>query len=165
MELYIKPDHIEYLGPKYNIQLSEREESWGSGYDDSGFDLFIPYNKDTVDGTWVFPGNSTIRIPLGIKVIRGSCEYGTFPYYIYVRSSISKTPLRLANNQGIIDAGYRGELIIALDNISPIKWTLYPGTRLVQSCMPSLSPFNVSLVDKDFDDTERGEGGFGSTGV
>ena len=80
------------------------------------------------------------------------------------RSSISKTPLRISNNQGIIDAGYRGELIIALDNISPVKWILYPGTRLVQSCMPSLTPFNVSIVDKAFDETERGVNGFGSTG-
>ena len=164
MELYITQEHRDYLGPKYQIQNTEREEQWGSGYDDSGFDLFIPYNKDTEDGTWVFPGNTTIRIPLGIKMIRGSCEFGTFPYYVYARSSISKTPLRISNNQGIIYAGYRGELIIALDNISPVKWILYPGTRLVQSCMPSLTPFNVSIVDKAFDETERGVNGFGSTG-
>ena len=70
----------------------------------------------------------------------------------------------MANNQGIIDAGYRGELMVALDNITPKQWILNPGTRLVQVCMHDLSPFMVSKVDKDFETTERGEGGFGSTG-
>jgi dUTP pyrophosphatase len=83
------------------------------------------------------------------------------------RSSISKMPLRLANSVGIIDAGYRGNLIAAVDNID--KATVYnvaPDTRLFQICSPDLSVFlKVEVVDViPGGPTLRGEGGFGSTG-
>ena len=93
-------------------------------------------------------------------------------YYLYPRSSISKTPLRLANSVGIIDSGYRGNLIAKLDNTGYHKTGIHSrdfetqnGDKYVQICMPDLSPFTVSLVDNinDLGTTERGDGGFGST--
>ena len=128
---------------------------------------------------WKVSPKETIKIPLGIKIVRTDGYYHrednqqnpfnianrTLPFYIYPRSSISKTPLRLANSVGIIDSGYRGELIAVFDNISDYEHIILPGTRLVQVCLPSLLPFSVKLVDDDFLTTERGEGGFGSTGV
>ena len=87
------------------------------------------------------------------------------PYYMYARSSIYKTPFMLANNVGIIDSGYRGNLGIALYNHTQHSEEVKSGTRLTQICMPDLSPnFHVLLVNK-LDDTERGQGGFGSTGT
>lgn len=91
------------------------------------------------------------------------------PFYTYARSSISKTPLRLANNQGIIDAGYRGSIIGMFDNISSHDtWHVDPYTRLLQICAPSLMPIYVDVVET-FEDlgpsTARGSGGFGSTGM
>ena len=169
MELWIKPAAADLVGP-YMMQLTEHNEKVtahreGKEYADSGFDLYIPLNPDHNEGKWVFPPHTTVKIPLGIKMVNRDAGGGrTDPFYIYARSSISKTPLRLANNQGIIDAGYRGELMVALDNIAPKQWILNPGTRLVQVCMHDLSPFMVSKVDEDFETTERGEGGFGSTG-
>jgi dUTP pyrophosphatase len=75
----------------------------------------------------------------------------------------------LANSIGIIDAGYRGNYIAAFDNIRPQAFTVEKGQRLVQICPPNLTyPLRVELVD-DLDfasamQTERGAGGFGSTG-
>jgi dUTP pyrophosphatase len=88
------------------------------------------------------------------------------PFYTYARSSISKTPLRLANNQGIIDAGYRGSLIGMLDCIK-CKYYTEPYSRLLQICAPGLVPIYVEIVDTIDElgpNTLRGEGGFGSTG-
>ena len=86
------------------------------------------------------------------------------PYYLYPRSSISKTDLRLANSVGIIDSGYRGNIIGIFDYIGNTKMTINKGTRLVQLCSHNLLPFkSITIVDK-LDDTERGDGGIGSTG-
>lgn len=101
-------------------------------------------------------------------------------FYLYPRSSISKTRMRLANSVGIIDAGYRGDLIAAIDTIgifgSTDIWHIWNETlapvkkydRYFQVCAPDLSPFLVHLVETEQElspPTERGSGGFGSTGV
>jgi dUTP pyrophosphatase len=101
-------------------------------------------------------------------------------FYLYPRSSISKTRMRLANSVGIIDAGYRGDLIAAVDSIgvfgSTDIWHIWKETlspikkydRYFQVCAPDLSPFLVHIVDTEHDlspPTTRGQGGFGSTGV
>jgi dUTPase len=101
-------------------------------------------------------------------------------FYLYPRSSISKTRMRLANSVGIIDAGYRGDLIAAVDTIglfgSTDIWHIWKETlspiqkydRYFQVCAPDLSPFLVHLVEREEDlsqPTARGHGGFGSTGV
>ena len=88
-------------------------------------------------------------------------------YYLYPRSSICvRTPLRLANSVGVIDSGYRGHILAMFDNISADKsCSILQGQRIVQVCPPNLTyPLVVTLVDR-MDDTARGAGGFGSTGV
>ena len=84
-------------------------------------------------------------------------------YYLYPRSSISKTGLMLANSTGIIDAGYRGNIIAAFYNNNKEPYTIKPLTRLVQICAPNLENINIKIVDS-LSDTIRGENGFGSTG-
>lgn len=84
-------------------------------------------------------------------------------YYLYPRSSLSKTPLRLANSVGIIDSSYRGEIIAAVDNISEEDFEIKQGERLFQLCSPTLEPINYIITD-ELTETKRGEGGFGSTG-
>jgi dUTP pyrophosphatase len=95
---------------------------------------------------------------------------------MYPRSSLSKTQLRLANSTGIIDAGYRGHLIGMFDvvnvqpNSSDDREADFFGKkfdRYLQICAPGLVPILVEVVDSKEelgDETERGEGGFGSTG-
>ena len=91
-------------------------------------------------------------------------------YYMYPRSSISKTKLRLANATGIIDSGYRGHLIGMFDliNLSENQeYVVEEYDRLLQICAPGLVPIVVevvNIIDELGNQTERGSGGFGSTG-
>ena len=123
--------------------------------DDAGFDLYCPQQE------LIEPGE-TILLKMGI-----ACEmhddYLPTSYMLVPRSSISKTPLRMANSIGIIDAGYRGEIMAAVDNNSDDDYMVVPGQRLFQLVHPTLYPINAKIVDK-LTDTERGDGGFGSTG-
>ena len=96
---------------------------------------------------------------------------------MYPRSSLSKTQLRLANSVGIIDSGYRGHLmgmfdVVNIDSseLSHNKEGDYFGKeydRYLQICAPGLVPIIVEIVNSKEDlgeETERGDGGFGSTG-
>jgi len=95
-------------------------------------------------------------------------------YYLYPRSSIVKTCMRLANSVGIIDSGYRGEIMAVVDkNNSVNDWKTVlkrdckQYDRLFQICAGDLQPFRVEIVESESElsgVTERGDGGFGSTG-
>ena len=150
-----------------NLQLYPQNETTVTLYSnhahyhtgDCGLDLFFP--EDVI----FQPGESKI-VNLQVKAA-ATMDGHPISYDIRPRSSISKTPLRLANSIGTIDAGYRGNLMVALDHIK--HWYEEPylveaGTRLVQICSPTLSPISMTIVD-ELDNTDRGEGGFGSTGV
>ena len=179
---------------EHNTKVSEhasKKDTYLYNYADSGFDLFIPKNDMEEDGSWVIGPFETRCISLKVKLrmtyVRyedpsvykrsiNSCGSHTLisksdiptrslPYCIYSRSSISKTPLMLANGVGIMDAGYRGECKVALKNISNSEYVIQPYTRLVQACRPDLGPFGVRIVNEEFDTTARGSGGFGSTGL
>ena len=83
---------------------------------DSGLDIYI------IENQIINPGE-TIRLKLGI-----SCEsLDAKSYFLMPRSSLSKTPLRLANSVGLIDAGYRGEIMAAVDNIRILNTRLKLG--------------------------------------
>ena len=79
------------------------------------------------------------------------------------RSSISKTPLRLANSIGLIDGGYRGELMAMCDKIKNDSYTLEKGQRLFQIVACDCYQITYDLTDQ-LSETSRGTGGFGSTG-
>jgi dUTP pyrophosphatase len=86
-------------------------------------------------------------------------------YYLYPRSSISKTPLMLANHVGVVDSGYRGKIMAALRHVTGnIPYDIKRGDRLIQICSRDLSPFDFRL-STELSSSDRGEGGFGSTGV
>jgi dUTPase len=81
---------------------------------------------------------------------------------------LSKTQLRLANNTGIIDAGYRGPLIGMFDCLTNDEYEVSGFTRLLQVCAPGLAPIYVRVIDTIAElgpNTSRGEGGIGSTGL
>jgi dUTP pyrophosphatase len=124
---------------------------------DSGLDLFFPERVEVDPHTTKF-------IDLGIQ-----CEAmndngeKSVSYYLYPRSSISKTPLRMANSVGIIDAGYRGNIMVAVDNISDMPYVVEKGQRLFQICGPTLESIEMKIVN-ELSNTDRGNNGFGSTG-
>lgn len=84
---------------------------------------------------------------------------------VYARSGLaSKQGLAPANKVGVIDADYRGELMVALHNHSSEKRTVNCGDRIAQMV---IAPYLTAQFDEceDLNDTVRGEGGFGSTGT
>jgi len=149
-----------------------------SQHADSGFDLLIPFDYSEHENGYTDNRitNVTFRAPLGVKCSMLRIE-STRPcgYYLYPRSSIVKTPFRLSNSVGIIDSGYRGEIMAVVDNIDSenndikvcIRKYMSFMTRMFQICSPTLEPFLVEIVDseEELGSTERGSGGFGSTGV
>ena len=99
------------------------------------------------------------KIPLGI-----ACEpYWKNGYYLFPRSSISKTSLIQVNSVGIIDPTYRGQLTGAVRNLGDEPYEIKAGDRLFQLCIHTLTAFKIRLVEK-LSETKRGRGGFGSTG-
>lgn len=154
-----------------------------SKYADSGFDLLIPFDYSEHENGYTENriSNVTFRALLGVKCSMSRID-STIPllvpcgYYLYPRSSIVKTPFRLSNSVGIIDSGYRGEIMAVVDNIDSanndmkacIRKYMTPMTRMFQICSPTLEPFLVEIVDTEEalgSSTERGNGGFGSTGL
>jgi len=136
-------------------------------YPNAGFDVFFPEE-------YVFNSSNSVFASMGIKcemrILDTTVPRGRWiptSYYSYPRSSISKTPLMLANSVGIIDSGYRGPIIGAFRNISSEQqpYIVEKNSRLLQLCAPDLRPIIVQMVDESFfETTERGDGGFGSTG-
>jgi dUTP pyrophosphatase len=118
----------------------------------SGYDLYVPEDTIVEPRSTVF-----LNHKVSAKTTSGS------GFYLYPRSSLSRTPLRLANSVGIIDPNYRGGLIAALQNTSDERYVIQRGTRLVQICLPDLRPFEVIFVD-ELERTTRGGAGFGSSG-
>lgn len=121
---------------------------------DSGYDLY--YCGPTVH----LAPFQEVLLGLGVKgELVGSNIHG---YELWPRSSIRKTPLQLSNSIGLIDHGYRGEIMATVRNVSMNTFTIIKGAKLFQLCMPDKRPFHVDIVD-DLSDTVRGSGGFGST--
>ena len=150
MKLLIKPT-ADYVKTLYN-----NHEHYNEG--DSGLDLFCP--EDIIIG----PGE-TMKIDLQIQceALHDNIVSTNVSYYLYPRSSIIKTPLRLANSVGIIDAGYRGNIIACVDNIKNYEFKIEKGSRLFQICGPTLEPIEIRVVN-ELSNSQRGSGGFGSTG-
>ncbi|MBA42502.1 MAG: deoxyuridine 5'-triphosphate nucleotidohydrolase [Magnetococcales bacterium] len=155
--------------PKYTLLIKSSNETVEAFYKDhstyhtgdSGLDLFTIGDKKTEVGETYF-----LNLGIECEMIENSTGRNV-SYYLYPRSSLSKTPLRLANSVGIIDAGYRGSIIAAVDHINrdytnEETYTIKNGTRLVQICSPNLEPFDFKLVS-ELSKTKRGAGGFGST--
>ncbi len=106
------------------------------------------------------PGE-TVKMPTGIAV---SLEADSgYVLLTYARSSLAtKHGLAPANCVGVIDLDYRGEIFIPLHNSSDKSYTVSPGERIAQLVVTPVVMPEVTETDT-LDDTERGEGGFGST--
>jgi hypothetical protein len=136
-------------------------------FPDAGFDLTTPYLKSSSIGSHHFKCHKVNKLDLGVKcraVLYDSAgSSSNTGYYMYPRSSISKSCIRLANSVGIIDAGYRGPLIAMLDVVYGDECYLNAYDKMFQICAPNLVPIVAVLVDDLGATTMRGEGGFGST--
>lgn len=153
------PDSLRELYEKY-------AETWNtllldttideSLYVNDGFDLYVPHDIQC---------EQFVKIDFGVKIqTTRVTETRRYPCgtKLYARSSITKTPLRLTNSVGVIDPGYRGNIMGVFDVLAPTS--IEKHSRLVQLCADA--PFFVKIIEKDdLTLTDRGERGFGSSGI
>lgn len=166
LKIFIDSDDND-LKKKYIDTINERNQKIidNINHIDAGFDLFSPETKRFT---------STSVNKLDYKIIcsahildKNFTTYNT-GFYMYPRSSISKSNLRLANNVGIVDAGYRGHLMGMFDVIYANETDVKKLDRYIQICAPGLLPIVVEIVEsleELGEQTVRGDGGFGSTGI
>lgn len=123
----------------------------------AGADLFACLEEESV----ILKPNERILVPTGIAISLSDRNYGAF---IFPRSSLSsKFGISLANCVGVVDSDYRGEIKVPLINHSDEIFKINNGDRIAQLViMPVIIPDFIET--EELDDTERGEGGFGSTG-
>ena len=182
MYLYI---YVENDNDLKNIYLEAAEKHNRKLFEDphffdAGFDLYLP--RTDVSGTRFYkPTHDRIVNKVDFKIKCSATIYTSNKksfytgFYLHPRSSLSKTPLRLANSTGIIDAGYRGPIIgmfdvlydCRKDSVQACDWYEDAYSRLLQICGPSLCPIFVKIVNTIEElgpSTSRGSNGLGSTG-
>ena len=121
----------------------------------AGYDLYAATNKDIQ-----IPPHSTVKIGTGLAMDLPNGYFGA----IFARSGIAtKRGLRPANCVGVCDADYRNEYIVALHNDSNETMTVQAGERIAQLVILPYQDIDFKEVD-ELHDTDRGTGGFGSTG-
>ncbi len=121
----------------------------------AGADLYACLDADITIGS-----GDTVLIPTGIAL---EVPVG-YAGLIYARSGIaSKRGLAPANKVGVVDADYRGEVMVALHNHSNAPQTVGKDERIAQMVIAPFLAVDFNEVD-ELEDTVRGAGGFGSTG-
>ena len=124
--------------------------------DAAGWDLYAATEQDM----YIEPGE-TVKVDTGLSMAIPKGYFGA----IFARSGLAtKQGLRPANCVGVIDADYRGPVIVALHNDSEETQMVPAGSRIAQLVIMSYLDTDMNVVT-DLNDTERGAGGFGSTGV
>ena len=132
-----------------SVVLPEYKTSGAAAFDfESMIDIIINPNE-----TKIIPTGLAFEIPDGYEL------------QVRPRSGLSaKTKLRVSNSPGTIDSDYRGEVCIILDNISSEEsYTINKGERIAQGVISKVEKITFEEVE-NLSETERGEGGFGSTG-
>lgn len=152
----IIPMRVKRLYP--NSKIPTRGSDYAAGYDLYAENVLFADDSDNYT-LKVLPGK-TLKVGTGIAV---ELPKGTFGA-IYARSSLGiNHGIVPANCVGIIDEDYRGEIVVALHNHSDKPFVFKFGDRIAQLVIQPYIATDINVVD-DLSDTERGNGGFGSTG-
>ena len=195
LKIFVDPQQRVLLALYQMAVEKHNQEVVNNPYPNAGFDLILPSTNVFSRGStyWVdnrikasmttevsstpyHPSSSSPSSSSSSSSHPSSSSSGSIRrreptgFCLYPRSSLSKTPLMLANHVGIIDSGYSGFLIGAFRHImTPESYVAEEGTRLLQICHPTLKPFTVELVNHEEKlfpvQTSRGDGGFGSTDI
>ena len=125
--------------------------------ENAGFDLYVP--QETV----FLPGEKKL-VSMGVSAVLIDGDHMK-NYWMVPRSSISKTGLMVLNSVGVIDKSYRGELMAFLWNTTDASVVVAKGQRLVQIVAGDMGDMTSMTVVDCLPTSERGSGGFGSTGA
>lgn len=123
----------------------------------AGYDLYAAIEEPVT----IYPGTCE-KIGTGLAMEIPVGFFGA----IFARSGLAaKQGLRPANCVGVVDSDYRGEVIVALHNDSNEARQVQPDERIAQLVLMPYGVVNCFEVVDDLEDTDRGAGGFGSTGI
>ncbi len=107
------------------------------------------------------PARGHAVIPTGLAIALPSGDYAAM---IFARSGLAiKHGLGLLNGVGVVDSDYRGEVAVGLVNVFDEDYVIEPGERIAQMIVMPVTSLPIEVVES-LDETERGAGGFGSTG-
>ena len=143
-------EEIRFLKLHTDAQIPTRGTAQSAGLDLHAY----------LDAPLTLKSGDIVLVPTGLSVGLPKETVG----YIFARSSLAtKHGITLPNAVGVIDSDYRGELKVALINLKKEPYTIEHGDRMAQLVVsPVLLSFPVEV--SSLEETERGEGGFGSTG-
>ena len=123
----------------------------------AGYDLYAAIEEPVT----IYPGTCE-KIGTGLAMEIPTGYFGA----IFARSGLAtKQGLRPANCVGVVDSDYRGEVIVALHNDSNEARQVQPDERIAQLVLMPYGVVEKFEVVEDLEDTDRGAGGFGSTGI
>lgn len=145
--------HLKMKAEESVKNLYGERKNWA---DDLGFDLFIP--EDII----LQPGHNVIDHKVAIQAENEFSDW--VGYLLLPRSSFSKFNCILLNSVGVIDPAYRGNIKAVVFNLTQEPIEIKKGDRLFQLVFPKFSNFNSFEFSDELSETERGKGGFGSTG-
>lgn len=146
MKVSVKKLHEDAQIPHFGSQFA------------AGADLYAYLDGDE---HLAIPPHGTLKIGTGIAVAVPNGYWGG----IYARSGLAtKQGLRPANAVGVVDPDYRGEIIVAIHNDSNVPKIVHHGDRIAQLVITPVPTVTYEVSD-ELDSTERGNGGFGHTGV
>ncbi len=115
-----------------------------------------------IDAPLTLNGGDTALIPTGLAIELPSSQYGAF---VFARSGLSiKHGIGLLNAVGVIDSDYRGEIKVGVINQIKEPYTIEPGERIAQLVIMPVATLPVKEA-QTLGESERGAGGFGSTGT
>jgi dUTP pyrophosphatase len=143
--------HIAIVRLDPDLPLPTRQHE-----DDAGYDLVA-----RVDAT-VAPGGGRVMIPTGVAIAIPPGYAG----FVQPRSGLAhRNGVTVLNTPGLVDSGYRDELRVIIVNLDPVEeFTIRRGERIAQLVIQRVETVEWKVVD-DLGSSDRGFGGFGSTGV
>lgn len=143
---------LKILRPEMNNQLPEYATQGSAGLD----------LRACIDAPLCVKAGETVLIPTGLAMFLDNMQWAAM---ILPRSGLGhKHGIVLGNLVGLIDSDYQGELKVSLWNRSQEDFTIQPFDRIAQMVIVPVVQVGFKIVE-EFTQTERGAGGFGSTGV
>jgi len=148
VELKLKP-----LSPKLGREIPFPSYATAGS---AGMDL-----RACIDAPLTLRPGDRVKVPTGFAIALPGPEWVA---YIFARSGLGiKSGVTLPNCVGVIDSDYRGEVVVVLTNLSDQDYTIQPGDRVAQLVISPVIQAQLTVTEA-LDETDRGAGGFGSTG-
>lgn len=145
-DLYNEPPRVKRLHPNATLPTRAHDQ-------DAGWDLHaLEHDQVQAGETRMIRTGIAVAVPVG--------QVGD----VRSRSGLASRNITVTNSPGTIDPGYTGEVKVLLSNRTRRRFTINPGDRIAQLVFTYTNTQPLQLVD-ELDTSERGEGGFGSTGI